>query len=296
MRKNIIYLLLFIAWLSISLSSIIIILSGANALQAAFWRLFFSVLLLCGYEILVNRRMRLGFTIYSLVAGVLLGLHFLTWMKSLFLIPVSLSTTLVVMYPAITALLDHIVLKEKIDVRQVIGLLTAFIGIVIMLNPGFQMNNQYLYGSLLALSGAFFAAGYFFIGRITRLEGNSVTEYTIPTYSIASITILLIGLTTDSFFTIFPPKTWCYLLLLAIIPMIGGHTVMNYLLKHMKTYGVTSIALGEPVGATILAYIFLSQTISPRIILGMSIVLTGLFLVIIEKGKQQSLLASTEII
>ncbi|RLG73682.1 MAG: EamA/RhaT family transporter, partial [Thermoprotei archaeon] len=82
-------------------------------------------------------------------------------------------------------------------------------------------------------------------------------------------------------------NTYIYFILLALIPMIGGHTVMNYLLKYLKTSIVTSIALGEPVGASILAYYILGQEVDLLKASAMALVLFSLFLVITQGIKEK---------
>ncbi|MEM3142895.1 MAG: EamA family transporter, partial [Zestosphaera sp.] len=62
--------------------------------------------------------------------------------------------------------------------------------------------------------------------------------------------------------------------------MLGGHTVINYLLKRMKSYVVTSIALGEPPGATLLAALILGQQIQAETILGMALALVGILITV----------------
>jgi len=49
------------------------------------------------------------------------------------------------------------------------------------------------------------------------------------------------------------------MVLLALIPQLIGHTSINWALKHLKTSLIAISILGEPVGATILAYIFLKN-------------------------------------
>jgi len=273
--------LMIIAWVSISSASVLVILSGTTALVCAFWRVFVSSVLILSYKIFegVAKRSGSGTTnpstyLWPAVAGVLLGLHFLTWMESLFLIPVALSTTVVVMYPLINALLEGIAHKN-IRSAEILGLATAFAGVVIATRP--QLGSEAgVQGVSLAFVGSLCAAGYFYLGRVSRKAGMPLTNYTIAAYTSASITLLAYALITKS--SILPATTtsWTYVFLLAMIPMLGGHTVMNYLLKRMKSYVVTSIALGEPPGATLLATLILGQRVQAETLEGMALALVGI--------------------
>ena len=286
------YLLLVIAWLSISVSSILVLLSGATALQAAFWRVLLGTTIVLLGGVAYHRRARVPrVSLYSIASGVMLGLHFLVWMESLFLIPVALSTALVVWYPGISALIDRVFMKERAGRLQAIGFLVALAGTIYMLSPGLRgisLSSQWATGSALAVLGAFFAAGYFSIGRHLRRSGVELADYTLLAYASAALTLLIYAVFTGS--SIVPPKSsWPYLILLAVVPMIGGHTTMNYLLKHFKTLSVTSIALGEPAGATVLAYLILDQHPQLQVVTGMLATIIGIYLIVRSERAERTI-------
>jgi len=286
--------LMIIAWVSISSASVLVILSGTTALVCAFWRVFTSSVLIISYKIFKrflkpSRRVVTNPSTYleSAVAGVLLGLHFLTWMESLFLIPVALSTTVVVTYPLINALFEGITHKS-LRSAEILGLALAFAGVLTATRP--QLGSEAgVQGISLAFVGSLCAAGYFYLGRTSRKAGMPLTDYAIIAYTSASLTLLTYALITNS--NILPTTTisWAYVFLLAVIPMLGGHTVMNYLLKRMKSYVVTSIALGEPPGATLLATLILGQQVQAETLGGMALALVGILITVYESVRDKDL-------
>jgi drug/metabolite transporter (DMT)-like permease len=62
--------------------------------------------------------------------------------------------------------------------------------------------------------------------------------------------------------------------------MVGGHTVMNYLLRFYKSSTVTSIALAEPVVASILAAAILRERIGFIEVTALAMAIAGVALVI----------------
>jgi drug/metabolite transporter (DMT)-like permease len=78
----------------------------------------------------------------------------------------------------------------------------------------------------------------------------------------------------------YPGWTWVYFLALALVPTIGGHTVFNWALKYVKAAVVSVSILGEPIGATILAYIIFHQVPTALQLTGGSIIIAGLALFI----------------
>ncbi len=67
---------------------------------------------------------------------------------------------------------------------------------------------------------------------------------------------------------------------MAIVSGIFGHTLYNWSLKHIRASVASVALLGEPLGSTILAFIFpwINQTPSYFTILGGAIILSGIYL------------------
>ncbi|MEM1643476.1 MAG: DMT family transporter [Desulfurococcaceae archaeon] len=258
--------LLLIAALSISSASILVLLSKADALGCVFWRLSITSLLLTSYasiqcrelfkRIACNRQLLK----VSALSGFALFTHFALWIESLFYIPVSYSTTIVVTYPMQLILLDA-TLGEAPNKKQVVGIVCGFSFLLLLLTQGvFESLN--LRGVLCSLLASTAASAYFGIGRIVRRRGLSVLEYAIPTYGFASLIALLYALIIGRNLLNYTLHSYAFFTLMSLAPMIGGHTVINYLLKYLKSSTATSIALIEPIGASILAYLLLGQEVS----------------------------------
>jgi len=273
---------------SISSASILVLLSKATAVSCAFWRVFIASLILWTVGLL--RDSFGGFhpggrtILYSIVSGGFLAAHFLLWMESLFMIPVSVSTTVVVTYPLLSVLIDRLIFKEEMSLLQIVGLLLGFIGVLLFMHP-YVLAEGNIYGVLFSFGGALCAVGYFSMGRFVR-KRTSLLGYTVWAYTSASVILLFYASVSGENLFKNPPQTYIYFLLLALIPMIGGHTLINYVLKYMKTSVATSVALGEPIGASILAYLILQQQMSVPKALVMALVLTSIALTISQEMKR----------
>lgn len=291
------YATMYIAWvivfLSFSSASILVVLSNATAVSCAFWRVFLASLMLWSARLLrggvrgfsaLNRA-----TAYSILAGLFLAVHFLLWMESLFLVPVAVSTTVVVTYPLLSVLIDRMVFKEKLHPLQIVGLAVGFIGVLLFMQP-WVLGTYDSYGVLLSFGGAIAAACYFSLGRSIR-KGTSLTGYTLPAYTSASVFLLLYALVSGEELINYPLQAYLCFILLALIPMVGGHTLVNYMLRYVKTSVATSIALAEPIGAAILAYFILDQQLDLSKALVMTITLSSVAAVIIQEARSKSELA-----
>lgn len=67
---------------------------------------------------------------------------------------------------------------------------------------------------------------------------------------------------------------------LALVPTIMGHTVFNWALRYVKAAVVSVSILGEPVGATILAYFIFDQVPTMLQLMGGAVIITGLMIFI----------------
>lgn len=263
--------------LSISSASILVLLSKAPGSVCAFWRLMFStIFILPVWFSKGGRRLH----VLNILAGASLALHFIFWMESLYLIPVVISTVLVVSYPFYSLVVDYFLFRETISLRQLIGLVLGFTSIILYYNPVLSSELNII-GLTYAVIGGVFAAIYFICGRYLRsVAKQSLVEYVFPTYLTGAFITLVYNTINDVEILRYSVETYLYFILLAMIPMFGGHTLMNYLLKHIKTSTVTALALAEPVGAGLLAYILLNQVLdTPKIIL-IALTLSSIFLTV----------------
>lgn len=283
-------LMFAIALVSISSSSILIKLSSAEPIAISFWRSAFSLFLFIppvvsdlSRNVVKLECSRLD-VILMFISGLSLASHFILWISSLFIIDIATSVTLVTMYPLISAVMGLIIFNEKPTLLQIAAFILAFIGVYLILQPKLLILEK-LFGALIALIAAIFAAIYFSIGRIMRKK-YSLSVYVLMVYGIASSLCFIYGIATGVNLVNYDKATWLYLFLIALVPMILGHTVLNYLLKFFKAYVVTSVALGEPAGATFLAFLIFSEVPELITIIGMVLSLTGVFLIIFDESRK----------
>jgi drug/metabolite transporter (DMT)-like permease len=225
-------------------------------------------------------------------SGVFLALHFATWITSLEYTSVASSVVLVSTAPLWVALLSPLVLKEPLTRAILVGMgLALFGGVVVgisdtcMFTGGrlvcppiaeFIQGEAFL-GDLLALAGAWMAAGYLLIGRKLRV-GMSLIPYIFLVYGMAALTLLLIVLIAGQSLSGYPPQSYLWLVLLALVPQLVGHSSFNWALRYLSAAFVAITLLGEPIGSTILAYFLLQETPTPLKIFGAILILAGIII------------------
>ncbi|WP_202319825.1 DMT family transporter [Archaeoglobus neptunius] len=258
--------LLFTAVLAVSSAAIFAFLASAPGVVAAFWRLAISIPIL----ILIYRPRRIHLSAMPILAGFALALHFSFWIESLFHASIAVSTTIVCTHSLFSGLFAYL-WGEKPRKNQIIGVLIAMTGVYFLSGADTRTDS---YGIIFALVGAVAGGYYFASARFAR--NIDFPSYILVTYSSAAIFAFIACLFTSTPIFGYPPRTWIFFGLLALIPMLIGHTLLNYVLRKMEVLPVTASVIGEAVGAAILAAIFLNQTLSADAYIYMAVILSGI--------------------
>ncbi|MEM0026485.1 MAG: DMT family transporter [Ignisphaera sp.] len=276
MNRAIHVALFVVASISIGSASILVRLSNASPIACAFWRLVIAaiVLALIPTSEKMPRPIPHKHFLNTFIAGFALASHFALWMDSLFRVSVAVSTTIVVLYPVHLAIIEFLK-GEKPTHLEVIGIATSFLSVVLL--AAYTQHSpakNSLVGVVESFAASIAAAVYFYIGRVSR-KYMGIREYSVATYATASIIALTYSFIAKDDVLSYLQRSWVWLLALAIIPMIGGHTTMNYLLKFYKSSTVTSIALAEPAIATTLATIILKEPLEPIYVISLALATAG---------------------
>ena len=214
----------------------------------------------------------------ALASGLVLALHFASWIPSISLTTVAASAVLVQTTPLWVALASPLV-GERTSGRTFAGIGVALLGTLIITGGGFEGGIRALAGDGLALAGAVFAAGYVLLGRELR-QGLSLVTYTAVVYSTAAVLLAVLMAGTGTPFAGYEPKVWLLFVAITAGPQFLGHTVFNYLLAHVRASVVSVSLLAEPVGATLLALLILGEVPPAITLAGGLVVLAGVYVAV----------------
>jgi drug/metabolite transporter (DMT)-like permease len=251
------------------------------SLALAAWRMTFASLALAPLALATARAewrdLQIGDWIRLAVSGGALALHFYTWITSLALTSVAASVALVSTNPFFVALLSHFLLGERVRPKMIAGIVVAIIGTIIIGLGHLEAGSSQLLGNLLALLGAFSVAVYMLIGRQQR-QRLSLLGYVFPVYAVAAVLLLALSLLASVPLGGYPARSWGWLLLVALIPQVIGHTSYNWALAYLSSIYVSLAVLAEPVGSTILAWLVLHERPGLSTVIGGAIILAGIAL------------------
>ncbi len=278
------FILLPIGMMAVSTASIFIKLCDAPALIIATYRMVFASLILMPYAFYKKKgkgwgRSEMGWLTLS---GLLLSLHFAFWIASLKYTSVASSVVLVTTHPIFVGLGASLLLKEKLGMNLALGIILSVLGSGLISYGDMTLSREALRGDGLALLGAIAASGYFLVGRKMR-KNQDLFSYIFPVYSTAGLVLIVFSLISQKPFFGYSPSTYLLLLLLALIPQLIGHTTFNWALKYLPASLVSITILGEPVGSTILAYLILSEELTPWKVIGGILIFAGILMALKRK-------------
>jgi len=99
-------------------------------------------------------------------------------------------------------------------------------------------------------------------------------------YGTCLVALVVIALLSGARLAPNPPREYAIFAGLALGPMLLGHTGMNWALRYARSYQVSIVLLGEPIGATLLAALLPGIRERPSLytVVGGALVLSGILL------------------
>ncbi|MCG6916856.1 MAG: DMT family transporter [Deltaproteobacteria bacterium] len=267
--------------LAVSTGAIFARLAEAPALVIAAYRVGLASLILApvAWWKVRDEIMRLEMREYvlAMLSGFFLALHFTTWISSLAYTSVANSVVLVNTNPLWVGILSPVISKDRLSLMTKLSIVVSVIGGIIIGAEDFAMGGQALWGDFLALLGSICAALYLLLGRNLRRK-LSLLAYVIICYGSAAMIlwalVIALGLQVVGFST----GTYAAFAGMALISQIIGHTSYNWALKWFSASLIAVSLLGEPIGATILAYVIFDEGLTWAKFIGGSLILAAIYL------------------
>lgn len=232
------------------------------------------------------RRLHARDLLLALASGVLLAVHFDTWISSLAYTSVASSAALVATNPLWVALASLLIFRERLSGPTLLGIALTIGGtLLIGLSDSGAASNALL-GDLLALVGAVAASAYLLIGRNLQRR-LSLLAYIWLVYTSAAVVLLIVALAVgwqgsapqlygpDQVLGL-PPLAWLLIGGLALGPQLLGHTAFNWSLRHLSATFVALAILGEPIGSALLALLVFHEWFAPIQLAGFVLLLLGI--------------------
>lgn len=269
-------------------AAIFIRLVDVNVFSIALWRLIIASATLAIIILVLGRKLNVHMLRsnlkHFLVLGVLLGTHFILFVSSVKDTTILNATVLVNTTPIFSMLISTFLYRAKPSKLALCGIAVSFIGAgLIAYGDTGQDKRANLIGDLEATLAAVVEGFYLNYGGKRRSQLSPMPTMLL-TYLAAALTVGTTAVFAGATFEVAGSiETLLPLIGLGILPTAAAHTLYFSSLSNLKSFETATMALLEPIGATLLGIAVFAELPAPFFIVGAAFVLTGIFS--IAKGK-----------
>jgi len=258
------------------------LLSDLSVFSIALWRLIIASIFLAFLLIFLKRPFAYNLLKKNLtkilVLGILLGFHFILFVSAVLDTTILNATILVNTTPIWSMFVSSLVFKLKPSRLAVLGILASFLGVSLITygDASAKIWTINLQGDLEATFAAVLEAFYLGYGRDVRRR-LPLLNLMLTIYIGSAFTVLVLGVVSGSHLT-FPvqPELIFALIGVGLLPTALAHTFYFSSLFNLKSFETATMALLEPIGATLLGIVIFRQVPSAIFVLGAAFVLVGI--------------------
>lgn len=273
-------------------------LQNLDAFSIAFWRLIIACLILAIILIVLGKSFNFNLVRKNLkellILSIFLALHFIFFISAVKDTTILNATVLVNTTPIFSIFVSSFLFHLKPSRLAIVGLTISFIGvcviayaetIIVDINAYPENFSPSLKGDLEAVLAALVEAFYLNYGRKIRKQ-MAILPTMFPMYMLTATIVGVLGISATNKILTLPTEAEIILPLvgLGILPTAAAHTLYFSSLLNLKSFETATMALLEPMGATVLGIIFFQEIPAPMFVFGAVLILLGIFFIAKEKS------------
>lgn len=273
-------------------------LQNLDVFYIAFWRLIIACLTLAIILIVLRKSFNFNLVRKNLkelfILSFFLGLHFIFFVSAVKDTTIINATVLVNTTPIFSMFVSSFLFNLKPSRLAMVGLTISFIGVCVIAYAETIVANTNVYlegfspslkGDLEAVLAALVEAFYLNYGRKIRNQ-MTILPTMFPIYMLTAIIVGVLSIPATSKILALPTEAEIILPLvgLGLLPTAMAHTLYFSSLSNLKSFETATMALLEPIGATVLGIILFQEIPALLFVFGAVLVLLGIFFIVKEKS------------
>ncbi|MEL6717544.1 MAG: DMT family transporter [Bacteroidota bacterium] len=208
-----------------------------------------------------------------LFTGVLMAIHWVAYFYALHFSNVAIGMLSMFTYPAMTALLEPILLKTKFQSTQLLLASIVLLGIFFLV-PEFSLDNSITQGVLMGLLSAL---AYSIRNVILKTKISDFNGSVIMFYQLV-VTIVLLIPALFLYSSVQVPQFFGQIVLLGLVTTAIGHTLFLNTFKHFSVSTASIMSSMQPIYGILLGMIFLKEFPNWQSIIGGALILLTVIL------------------
>ena len=196
------------------------------------------------------------------------------------------SSMILAIGPILVLLLARAMKIEALTTAKIVGMALAFTGAVILAaENGFDLRRSpTLSGDLLTLLGTMSFTFYVVLSKKVARRYDSIEMNAVNFFASAVVLLPLTIVRAMRFeWRSVPWQGWMGLLYMAAISSVAAYTLFYWALRYMEASRVAAVNYFQPIGAILVAAVFLREAPTRHLLLGGALILLGVYLA--ERAK-----------
>jgi drug/metabolite transporter (DMT)-like permease len=218
--------------------------------------------------------------------GVALGLDLALFFNAVKSTTIANATVIGALQPLLMMALASRFLGERMRGRDVVLALIAIAGVAVVVFGSAGLPDANARGDLLAAGALLAFTGYLVFSKRTQGQMSSL-QYTAATALWAAAVNTPIAFLSGQDISLPSATHWFWLALLALVPGLLGHGLMNWSLTRIPVWLGGTLTLAIPVTSTLLAWGFIDEEVRLLQFAGMGIVVAALAAVVVGHERPQ---------
>lgn len=268
--------------LCLSVSAILVKLAGVNAPTTAFLRCALAVVAMLPLVVWERRRhgrLSRRAAVWSVAAGVALGMDYAAWTASIYDVGAGISTVLINVQVIVLPALAFIVDREAIPQRFLVAAPMLLGGVVLVGGIGSHnaVGDDPVRGTVLGLLAGIGYGSYLYLTRRgSRGRHTLLLQPLLVSTSVAAVTTAAVSPATGGLsFADISPASWVDLVLLAVLGQVVAWVFINHASVRLPPTTTAGLLLTQPVLALGLSAAVLDECPSALQWCGAVVVLVG---------------------
>lgn len=258
---------------------------GMDPSSVLFWRFGLAWLIIA--VVMLLRKESLRVNLRELKVLVSLGLLFfassITLYVSFKLMDVGVASTILFVYPVMTATIMALFFKEKITIATAVSIVLSFVGVLLLYwTPGGGRLSTL--GILLVLVSALTYAVYIIVVNRSKLQMSSfkINFYVVLICALGNFVMTMVngGLHIPA-----TASSWFYVGWLAIVPAILALVMMVYAAKYIGSTPTAIMGALEPTTAVLIGIFLFGELFTIRLAIGIALIFSSVIIIALKSNR-----------